>query len=260
MRLSALAYYARSIPKLLLGIQPLPQMVGLFLGRSFTPPLTITLRASGLKYRVRTAMDVWIIKETCLDRHYERGLALQDGWSIVDIGAGLGDFTAYASWRSPRGRVLAFEPDPESFALLEHNLQLNGTRNVEVRSCAVADVAGTLLLNVDSRHATNHSTTAPGIHAIEVPAITLAQVLDDHSLAHCDLLKLDAEGAEYGVLMGASRDTLRQIKRIALEYHDNTPAGKHDELVRFLQSNGFQVEVCPNPVHHYLGYLYAMQN
>jgi FkbM family methyltransferase len=164
-----------------------------------------------------------------------------------------------AAWRSPRGRVLAFEPDPGSFALLEHNLQLNSTRNAEVHSCAVADVAGQLSLNVDSEHATNHSTTAPGTRVIDVPAITLAQIFDDQRLACCDLLKLDAEGAEYAILMSASQDTLRKIKRMALEYHDNTPAGKHDELARFLQGNGFQVEVCPNPVHNYLGYLYATQ-
>src|SRR5512147_3243912 len=101
MRLSALAYYARSIPKVLFGFQPLPQVIGLFLGKSLGQPLTITLRASGLKYRVRTAMDVWVIKETCLDRDYERGAALQADWTIIDIGAGLGDFTAYAAWRSP---------------------------------------------------------------------------------------------------------------------------------------------------------------
>jgi hypothetical protein len=84
MRLSALVYYARSIPKILLGVKPLPQAVGLFLGRSLTQPLTITLRASGLKYRVRTAMDVWIIKETILDRLYERGLA-QPAWPRIGV-------------------------------------------------------------------------------------------------------------------------------------------------------------------------------
>ena len=52
---------------------------------------------------------------------------LQDGWTIIDIGAGLGDFTAYAAQRSPRGRVLAYEPFPESFALLQQNLKLNDT-------------------------------------------------------------------------------------------------------------------------------------
>ena len=54
--------------------------------------MIIRLRGSGLQFRVRTAMDVWVIKETCLDRDYEYGMVLQDNWTIIDIGAGLGDF------------------------------------------------------------------------------------------------------------------------------------------------------------------------
>ncbi|MBI5564989.1 MAG: FkbM family methyltransferase [Chloroflexi bacterium] len=257
MRLSALAYYARSIPKLLFGFQPLPQIIGLFLGKSLGQPLTITLRASGLKYRVRTAMDVWVIKETCLDRDYERGAALQADWTIIDIGAGLGDFTAYAAWRSPNGTVLAFEPFPESFALLEQNLQLNNARNVEAQPYAVADTPGKLLLNIGSEHAVQHTTTEQGTNAIEVPAITLDSIFADQAVTHCDLLKMDVEGAEYGILLHASADTLRKIKRIALEYHDHTPAGKHQRLRECLTGHGFQVTLQPNPVHDHLGYLYA---
>lgn len=257
MRLSALAYYARSIPKLLLNVRPVLQVVTLFLGRPRSQPLTITLRPSGLKYRVRTAMDVWVIKETCLDRDYERGTALQDGWTIIDIGAGLGDFTAYAAWRSPHGTVLAYEPFPESFTLLEQNLQLNGTRNVEARPYAIAEAAGKLWLNIGSEHAVQHTTTAQGAHTIEVSAITLDTVFADQAVTHCDLLKMDVEGAEYGILMAASADTLGKIERIALEYHDHTPAGTHDQLRDFLTAHGFQVTVHPNPVHQHLGYLYA---
>lgn len=257
MRLSALVYYARSIPKLLFGFQPLPQVIGLFLGKSFGQPLTITLRASGLKYRVRTAMDVWVIKETCLDRDYERGAALQDGWTIIDIGAGLGDFTAYAARHSPHGKVLAFEPFPESFALLEQNLQLNDARNVEARPYAVAGAPGKLRLDIGSEHAVQHTTTAQGAHAIEVQAITLDSILADQAVTHCDLLKMDVEGAEYGILLNTSADTLRRIRRIALEYHDHTPAGTHDRLRDFLRAQGFQVTIQSNPVHNRLGYLYA---
>ena len=257
MRLSALVYYARSIPKVLFGFKPLPQVLGLFLGRSAGQPVTITLRASGLQYRVRTAMDVWVIKETCLDRDYERDAALQADWIIIDIGAGLGDFTAYAARRSPNGKVLAYEPFPESFALLQHNLQLNDARNVEARPYAVAAAPGTLRLNIGSEHAVQHTTTAEGAHTIEVAALTLESVFDEHAVTHCDLLKLDVEGAEYGILLNAAPETLRKIKRIALEYHDHTPAGTHAQLRDFLIEHGFQVDVQPNPVHDHLGYLYA---
>jgi FkbM family methyltransferase len=153
--------------------------------------------------------------------------------------------------------VLAYEPFPESFALLEQNLQLNGTRNVEARPYAVADAPGKLLLNIGNEHAVQHTTTAQGTNAIEVPAITLDSIFVDQAVTGCDLLKLDVEGAEYGILLNASADTLRKIKRIALEYHDHTPAGTHDRLRDFLSAHGFDVTLQPNPVHDQLGYLYA---
>jgi FkbM family methyltransferase len=260
MRLSGFAYYARSILRLLLNITPRSQVLALFLGRSIRQPLIITLRGSGLKFRVRTAMDVWVIKETCLDRDYERGVMLQDGWAIVDIGAGLGDFSAYAAQHSPNGCVYAYEPFPESFALLQQNLELNQLRNVVVRPYAVADVAGKQYLNVGMAEAVQHTTMQSGAQVIEVPAITLEQLFDDHHLTMCDFLKIDVEGAEYSILMNAGDGTLRKIRRLALEYHDHTAAGKHEQLVEFLRARDFQVQARSNLVHRHLGYLYAMNN
>jgi FkbM family methyltransferase len=260
MKFSAVVYYARSIPKLLWHVAPRSKVVALFVGQKLRAPLIIRLRGSGLQFRVRTAMDVWVIKETCLDRDYENGASLQDNWTIIDIGAGLGDFTAYAAQRSPHGRVLAYEPFPESFALLQQNVALNNLRNVAAEPCAIAEKPGTLALNIGIGEAVQHSTTQAGANTIEVQAITLQQVFDEQGLACCDFLKMDIEGGEYAILRGASADLLKRVQRIALEYHDNTPAGKHNELVQLLQSSGFHVQVRPNPVHDYLGYLYATRN
>ncbi|RQW02921.1 FkbM family methyltransferase, partial [candidate division KSB1 bacterium] len=55
-------------------------------------PVVIKLK-NGCQFKVRSLMDVWIVKETCLDRDYESNATpIQDGWTIIDIGAGLGDF------------------------------------------------------------------------------------------------------------------------------------------------------------------------
>ncbi len=280
MKLSAITYYARSIPKLLINMTPRSKIVPLFLGRAPQQPLTIRLRGSGLRFRVRTAMDVWVIKETCLDRDYEgsrsrvsptgnssasdRGnpvsLRLQDGWTIIDIGAGLGDFTAYAAQHCPNGRVLAYEPFPESFALLQQNVSLNNLHNAEAQPFAIAEKSGSLALNIGLGEAVQHSTTRAGVHTIEVSAITLQQVFAEHGFDRCDLLKMDIEGGEYAIFCGLDADLLKRVHRIALEYHDNTPAGQHGELARLLRDNGFTVWVRPNPVHAYLGYLYAVRN
>jgi tRNA G37 N-methylase Trm5 len=62
-------------------------------------------------------------------RLFER--ILRAGDVVVDIGAHVGYFTLIAA-RSvgPEGRVYAFEPDPENYALLVRNIELNGYQNI----------------------------------------------------------------------------------------------------------------------------------
>ena len=125
-------YYARSIVRLLTGVGNWPLAVRLFLSRDPRGTVVIRLRKSGVQFRVRGPMDVWIVKETYLDRFYERyGTPIGDGWTVVDIGAGIGDYAIYAALGHPQNTVYAFEPFPESFALLQENLQLNQAANVQ---------------------------------------------------------------------------------------------------------------------------------
>lgn len=56
-------------------------------------------------------MDVWVVKETCLDRDYKsKGKKIQGGSTIIDIGAGLGDFAILTANEHPNSQVYAYEP------------------------------------------------------------------------------------------------------------------------------------------------------
>ena len=95
--------------------------------------------------------------------------------------------------------------------------------------------------------------------SLMVKSISLAGALEKAELELCDLLKLDCEGAEYSILFSAPRSVLERFKYIVMEYHDNVTQYNHEDLMRFLTEQGFQVETFPNPVHAYLGYLRAMR-
>ena len=89
------SYYLLSIFKLLFGFHEPLYIAKIFLNREHSDVKTIRLRNPNLQFRVRGAMDVWSIKETFLDRFYEKyGFTIQPHWNIVDIGAGLGDSVA----------------------------------------------------------------------------------------------------------------------------------------------------------------------
>lgn len=257
-------YYAKSIFTLLSGIKPLPLVVSLFLGARPNGDQLIELRGSGLKFRTRSAMDVWAVKETHLDHFYERnGFSLQRGWTVIDIGGGVGDFTILAAKAVSNGKVFAFEPTPGSFALLQENLKMNAAANVQAYPAAVWSCDGDVEIDTGMGEPVQFTSQArqgiepPQAGKVVVPGYSLASVFEMTGAAHCDLMKLDCEGAEYEILFRAPDDVLKRIQRVVMEYHDNAGPHTHEDMSRFLKEKGYQVRVYPNVVHPYLGYLSA---
>lgn len=253
-------YYFRSIFTLWFGIENFPRHAGLFLDKSRPHPTLIRLRKSGLQFHVRGAMDIWSVKEAFLDRFYEKyGTRVGDGWTIIDIGAGIGEFTLFAVQAHPTNVVYAFEPFGESCAILKENLAWNGAANVQVFNEAIGAATGPLTLSTTLGEPLQFSTAIPGTpeQAISVPAVSLGDAFSRLELTHCDLVKLDCEGAEYEILFNAPEAILRRIAHIVMEYHDGVTPYTHQQLADFLRGKGFQVKLQANPVHAHLGYLHA---
>ena len=92
---------------------------------------------------------------------------------------------------------------------------------------------------------------------VQVQAQSLTTLFDKLDIQHCDLMKLDCEGAEYEILFHTPDVVLQCIERIVMEYHDNAGPNTHRDMARFLTEKGYHVDVFPSPVHPYLGYLRA---
>lgn len=248
-------YYLASIPTLLGQLQNWYVCFPLWLRRR---PAILRLR-NGCRFKVRSLMDVWIIKETCLDHDYEtHAVPIQPGWTVLDIGAGLGDFAISIAYAHPECRVYAYEPFPESYRLLEENIVLNGLRNVTTAPVAVGARSGELTLFATGA-AVQHTTSSASAEAAHftVPGLSLEDVFETHGLTICDFLKMDCEGGEFDILFHAPESTLARIAHLCLEYHDGVTEFTHTDLATYLQQRGFQVHITPNPVHSHLGFLYA---
>ncbi len=258
MQLSKWHYYARSIPLMLRGISnwtSIPPALATGRGR--------VVRLGDLVFCYRDAMDVWTIKETCLDDHYRlAGRRVRDGGVVIDIGAGLGDFAIAAARRHPQARVLAFEPFPASADLCRRNVRLNRTANVHVIEAAVGQGNGAIGLDISSPESVQYSTASGAARqsTLQVKIQSLAEVFAEYAITRCDLLKLDCEGAEFEILLTLDRAILNQIDSISLEYHDGVTAAGHRELEIALASAGFVVTRVDNPVHASLGYIHADRN
>ncbi len=268
MNLKKYTYYAGAVPRLLLGMQPWNKVLTVFLGIAGPGPYTVTLRKSGLHFKARSAMDLWALKETLLDRFYERyGAPIQPGWSVIDIGGGLGDYAIFAAAEQPTCQVHTIEPTPDSFALLEQNLAMNKIANVRAYSFAVWSKHGEITLDTSPGEAVQFISREAGdarpagdnraSGQITVSSLTLAETLAACRVERCHMLKMDCEGAEYPILFNADSQTLQKIERIVMEYHDNAGPQTHRDLETYLTQQGYRVKVYPSPVHSYLGYLYA---
>lgn len=258
--ISRLKYYLSSIPTLLRNVQSWGALFDLLLSRQ---PVVIKFR-NGLLVKVRSLMDVWIVKETCLDQDYEvHGVEIEDGWQVVDIGAGLGDFVLSVASSRPHCKIWAFEPFPESYELLEENMALNQIENVVAWQTAVSGQTGTMkmaLTGAAVQHiAFNSQESTPQYEApvIEVASQSLDDLFSQEGLTRCDFLKIDCEGGEFDILFNASPGTLAKIRHICLEYHDNATQYSHPDLEAFLTEKGFAVKITRNPAHDYLGLMYA---
>ncbi|MEQ1539180.1 MAG: FkbM family methyltransferase [Sphingorhabdus sp.] len=127
---------------------------------------------------------------------------------LVDVGANFGYFTVLGAnliGNRGSGQVFSFEPNPKLAALARRNLEINWSMApIEFHEKAVADFSGNVTLHIPQGHGANASLSAPDqfdCEACVVPAVRLDDVLPA-DLA-IDLLKIDVEGHEIGVLRGA---------------------------------------------------------
>lgn len=257
-------YYLRSVWAMLTGLESRLLVIRIFTGLAGPGVGTIRVRRDDVHFRVRGKMDVWSIKETFLDRFYERyGFVIQPGWTVLDVGGGIGEFGLLAAHTGPGTQVYAFEPFPESFALMQENVRLNDAANVHLLEIALGAESGTAMLDLSSGEPLQFQSQAPAdsttSRQIKVTMSSLHDALTQIDVVDVDLIKIDCEGAEYDILFNADRTVLERIHRIVMEFHDGVTDYAHTDLVRFLEEAGYVVETFPNPVHANLGYLRAIR-
>ena len=136
---------------------------------------------------------------------------------FADVGANIGIFSVQAAAKSSRMRVYAFEPNPESRALLEENARANQLENITIVGSAVGSEAGSCSLDVSSNNAGMHSLLGRGKNRVTVPLISLDDFFADKPKPV--LVKVDVEGYEPKVLAGMKSILAQSEVKIILEFN-----------------------------------------
>lgn len=177
-----------------------------------SPVSEVALR-SGARYRIdlRDHFAASIYFGYLQERHhfdiFQR--LVRSGMTVVDVGANFGLYTIQAGLLAgPGGRVLSIEPVPAMHALIEANAALNGLEAIVSihPTCALEterDV--TFFINEDYSFSSIHRS---GRNAHGTPLALRSLTIDQatESFGHdVDLMKIDVEGAELGVLLGSGK-------------------------------------------------------
>jgi FkbM family methyltransferase len=143
----------------------------------------------------------------------------------LDVGANVGYYTCLMSRLCWRGRVVAFEADPEVHELLRDNVAINWCEQVaEPRNQAVADRSGSLTLYRRVGRSGNTSIIEvpeadravygePDSVPFEVDCVSVDDVTAE--LSRLDVVKIDVEGAESLVLRGM-RETVQRLDPLVI--------------------------------------------
>ncbi|WP_329619117.1 amino acid adenylation domain-containing protein [Streptomyces sp. NBC_01255] len=214
------------------------------------------------------------------EEYLRGGITIDDGDTIVDVGANIGLFTLFASNRNPNGRLYAFEPLPPLHDSLRRNVELHGI-DAKLFDCALGakEQEETFTFYPHNTVNSTRATTAPEARdlvraylrnkaqpadgarpgATEEDLIdevvesrlesrtftcrvrTFSEIIEQEAIDRIDLMKIDVEGAEHEVLKGIRPEHWPRIRQLAIELHDVD--GRLAQVEALLTDHGFEV-VC----------------
>jgi FkbM family methyltransferase len=156
---------------------------------------------------------------------------LRPNMVFYDVGANAGFFSLLgAILVGPNGKVIAFEPHPNTAKLLKKQLRINEIEHVDVVCAAVSDKVGTAKLSDESASVMNSLIGAhKAKRVIEVKTTTIDEESKVRNFP--DVLKIDVEGAEIDVLRGAEHSIRMRKPILLVEIHSHKIAIQYDQIM-----------------------------
>jgi FkbH-like protein/FkbM family methyltransferase len=217
-----------------------------------------------------------IFEDECYLRH---GIALEDGDTVVDIGANIGLFSLFVMSRCRNPRIYACEPAPVVYDLLKANCDAYGS-NVRALNVGVSDKRKTATFTFYERSSvfsgfhSDETEDREAIRAVvrnmlesesvsgesveeyvdeltadrlqhktyECQLMSVSDIIRDNRIDRIDLLKIDAEKSELDIIEGIENHDWPKIKQVVLEIHDPSREAV-ERIVALLTEKGYRCAV-----------------
>jgi len=185
-----------------------------------------------------------------IEKYYKKGDV------IFDVGANIGAVSLIsAAFLQKQCNIYAFEPLPTTFSMLFQNIMMNSLSHVITPvNIALSDKikADDFILNSIEAGTSGHSIKSDMsergendtvfANKLEVFTSTIDQLKKDYNINNINHMKIDVDGCDYEVLLGAEGVLSNAaLKTILIEKND-----KENNIVNLLSKYGFkQVEIAP---------------
>lgn len=152
---------------------------------------------------------------------------------ILDIGANIGNHSAY--WGRVKGakRIYSYEPVAGTYEILKRNIELNSLRDV-VTACNVA--LGSESGRADIKFWDPNNCGKAQISPSDKGDMKISR-LDDYTFEKIDFIKIDVESFEYELLLGAKKTLTQHTPKIFIEIFEE----QFERVNRLLEEYGYKM-------------------
>ena len=194
----------------------------------------------GDKLKISPLLDKGIERKLYNQGVYEEGTLycfkkiLAKGDVVLDVGANIGLTTIRASKLiGSKGNVYAIEAMPSTFEILKSNILLNKLKNVVCVNEALAEYTGKAKIfhNLEINRGSASLYSGENTGGVEVTVNTLDEFVINHGIKTINFMKIDIEGAEYPLLMGASNFFKNNKPIVCIEFSREVKSKYPSELI-----------------------------
>jgi len=189
-------------------------------------------------------------KEFYIEKKYDRWLNKKYK-TVIDVGANVGVFSQYMIEKGFAKNILAIECDSLALKDLENNFRISDRVKVVPKALHYqtnpiklyeSDVNPIITSTLSPEEIEHHRAGVKGDKIKIVETITIPQITEMYD--EIDLLKIDIEGAEYGIIFNTDKKYFEKINNLLIECHffEKDCVEKYKKLLNKIEDFGYEIE------------------
>jgi FkbM family methyltransferase len=164
--------------------------------------------------------DIDVFEQIFIDEEY-KFITDTEPNVIIDAGANIGLASVYYSTLYPHAKIIAIEPETSNFELLKENVK--SYPNIYIIKAGIWNT--NTYLKISNPGDKKFAFMLEESHdRLDIEAITIDELIEQHGLHYIDILKLDIEGAEKEIFSNYP-SWISKVGMIVIELHDKIKVG-----------------------------------